>query len=269
MTRIVQTFTDFGNRKWRDRLEGGKADNKSPEDFDSDDISIGTAVEREHTSNPDIATEIAMDHLAENPEYYDQLISSGIADEEDAIDLYNKLKRDSDKNKAKEDVIDFIKNSNNEEDDDDYYNDYEEDDLGSDKINYDENDEMIFDEEDEPKNKKNIMEKSSLLKNYNSFINETAEPEKTIEPDPQERRYSRENKYKFQLPYDKKVVNKLLEYNFTAFVPDGGKEISTPKKDTHFIIIDVLNLNFSIKDDESPDIKFIDPSRLKNIIENL
>ena len=275
MARIIQTFTDFDNRKWKDKLEGGKADNKSPEDFDHDDIKIGTKVEREHSSNPDIATEIAMDHLSENPGYYDELIASGIADEEDAVNLWDELKSDSDKKKAKRDIMDSLDLLDDDiediEEDDDENVDVEDDELGSDKVDFDD-DEQIFDEE-EPKKKIEVMENKNL-KNYMSFLlKETVDPEPqkpvvVSEPGP-ERKYSKENKYKFQLSYEKKIVDKLNEYNFTYYVQDGEKEVGKPSPSTHYIIIDILNLTYSVVDEQNPDIKSIDPSRLKNILENL
>lgn len=167
MKRVITTFTDFDDREWRDRIHGGKADDKTPEDFDIDDIRIGTAVEREHSNNPDIATEIALDHLEENPEYYDQLITSGIADEEDAINLYDELKDDSDREKAK---IDILKNMEVDDDIDDEgeevdIDDEEEDDLGTDKADIDdENDELINDDYPEVKEK--------IIMNFKRFLNE-------------------------------------------------------------------------------------------------
>ena len=271
MTRIIQTFTDFGNREWKDRLEGGEADDKTPDYFEEDDLKIGTKVEREHSSNPDIATEIAMDHLSEDPEYYDKLIAAGIADEEEAIDLYDEIKNDNDKEKARKDIMGYIE----EEDDDDVeYDGIEVDDLGTDRIDF-EDDELIFDEE-EPKNKRVAMENNSLKK-YNSFIKESAPVEEEIVPeydgataDPgPERKYTKENKYKFQLSYEKKIADKLKDYNFTYYVPDEEKEVTIPTRSTHFIIIDILNLNYAIVGSENPDIKPIDPSKLKNLLENL
>lgn len=41
-----------------------------PEDFDAKNLAQGTEMEMEHTSDPKIAKAIAMDHLAEDPEYY-------------------------------------------------------------------------------------------------------------------------------------------------------------------------------------------------------
>jgi hypothetical protein len=45
------------------------------------------AVEKEHTKSSDAAKEIAMDHLAEDPEHYSKLINSGLVDEPEAINL--------------------------------------------------------------------------------------------------------------------------------------------------------------------------------------
>jgi hypothetical protein len=267
--RIINNFTDFGNRSWKNRLDGGKADNKTPEDFDPDDIAIGTAVEREHTSNPDIATEIAIDHLTQKDDYYDKLIASGIADDQGVIDMYDDLKGQSDRDKAENDITTFMEEEDYNGPDDFDEDDFDEDELGTDKTDYDENDELIFDEEDEPKNKKRIMEKS--IKNYKLFLkNEAAaqEPLPASDPGPG-RKYSKENKYKFQIDYEKDIVDKLIEYSFSYFVPEGEKEISKPSKDTHFIIIDILNLTYSVLDHDSPEIKNIDKSKLKHLLEGL
>ncbi len=58
---------------WRDHLQGGKADDKKPSDFDGKQLAKGRAHEHEHTKEGPLATEIAMDHLAEDPKYYDKL----------------------------------------------------------------------------------------------------------------------------------------------------------------------------------------------------
>jgi len=69
-----------------DMLQGGKADGKSPKDFDPEQILKGMKVELEHSDNPMIAIEIVMDHLAEIPTYYDYLEDmekeAGVADVE-------------------------------------------------------------------------------------------------------------------------------------------------------------------------------------------
>jgi len=56
-----------------DHIPGGLADNANPKDFDPSALAKGVKVELEHTSDPAIAEEIAMDHLTEDPKYYDKL----------------------------------------------------------------------------------------------------------------------------------------------------------------------------------------------------
>lgn len=56
-----------------DKLPGGAADNKSPESFDRTQLKKGMTHELEHTIDPEIALEIAMDHLTEDPNYYKKL----------------------------------------------------------------------------------------------------------------------------------------------------------------------------------------------------
>jgi hypothetical protein len=60
-------------KNWVDKLKGGKADKCTPEDFDPKELKRGIKHEREHTSNKHIATEISMDHLRENKNYYHML----------------------------------------------------------------------------------------------------------------------------------------------------------------------------------------------------
>jgi hypothetical protein len=69
----VLTLQDSSKSVWSDRLKGGRADKKVPGDFDQVQLHRGVQVEREHTSDPKIAGEIAMDHLSESPAYYDDL----------------------------------------------------------------------------------------------------------------------------------------------------------------------------------------------------
>jgi len=57
----------------REKLRGGTADGRCPEDFDPEALAEGIAHEREHTDDEAIAREIAMDHLAEDPSYYKKL----------------------------------------------------------------------------------------------------------------------------------------------------------------------------------------------------
>jgi hypothetical protein len=57
----------------KDMIPGGLADGKSDKDFNQSSLSKGIKVEMEHTTSKSIAKEIAMDHLTEDPKYYDKL----------------------------------------------------------------------------------------------------------------------------------------------------------------------------------------------------
>jgi hypothetical protein len=73
---------DLGMDK-ADLMAGGLADKKRPEDFDQEQLAIGQTIEAEHTDNPDLAREIAMDHLTEDPDYYKQeLVKQKLKEEE-------------------------------------------------------------------------------------------------------------------------------------------------------------------------------------------
>jgi len=78
--RDITTDIAFGRQTgvhkspWIDRIKDGLADKKKPSDFDQEQLVRGTKVEMEHTSDKNLATEIAMDHLYElGPAYYDEL----------------------------------------------------------------------------------------------------------------------------------------------------------------------------------------------------
>jgi hypothetical protein len=55
------------------RIPGGRANGMLPGEFDPAQLAIGTSVEMEHTRDVRLAREIAMDHLAEDPNYYRKL----------------------------------------------------------------------------------------------------------------------------------------------------------------------------------------------------
>lgn len=56
----------------KDRIPGGLADKKIPE-FEDEQLQKGIKVEMEHTNDEEIAREITLDHLVEDPKYYDKL----------------------------------------------------------------------------------------------------------------------------------------------------------------------------------------------------
>ena len=55
------------------KLKGGEGDNKKPSDFSKGVLDEGTDEEKEHTTDSDMAKEIAMDHLTQDPNYYTKL----------------------------------------------------------------------------------------------------------------------------------------------------------------------------------------------------
>jgi 2'-5' RNA ligase len=70
---IEPRMLDLKEHEHVDQLPGGKADDMSESDFDLKSLEKGANHELEHTKNIEIAREIAMDHLAEDPKYYDKL----------------------------------------------------------------------------------------------------------------------------------------------------------------------------------------------------
>ena len=56
-----------------EKLPGGLGDNKPDSYFDPDQLEMGIKVEMEHTTDPELAREIAKDHLTEDPKYYTKL----------------------------------------------------------------------------------------------------------------------------------------------------------------------------------------------------
>jgi len=64
-----------------DSLPGGKGDETTTKQVDKNQLEMGIKVEMEHTKDPNLAREIAMDHLTEDPQYYTKLKDAGIADE--------------------------------------------------------------------------------------------------------------------------------------------------------------------------------------------
>lgn len=71
----------------KEKLPGGKASGMSPSDFSKRELAMGIKHELEHTGDRELAREIAMDHLAEDPEYYSKLAACGrlVGMEEDIV----------------------------------------------------------------------------------------------------------------------------------------------------------------------------------------
>jgi hypothetical protein len=58
-----------------DCVKQGKAYDEgiTEKDVDPKELAMGIDVEKEHTDNPELAKRIALDHLAEIPDYYTRL----------------------------------------------------------------------------------------------------------------------------------------------------------------------------------------------------
>jgi len=56
-----------------DKIPGGLADKQKPKNLKPKQLAKGIKVEMEHTTDKSIAREIALDHLTEDPNYYDKL----------------------------------------------------------------------------------------------------------------------------------------------------------------------------------------------------
>ena len=69
---LLEVFVKI-KESWKDKIHGGLADPKKPSDFDPNKLKAGMKVEMEHTDDPKIAAEIVMDHLSEDPDYYEKL----------------------------------------------------------------------------------------------------------------------------------------------------------------------------------------------------
>ena len=64
-----------------DQLPGGKGDEAKPTEVSPEQLEMGIKVEMEHTNDRALAKEIALDHITEDPNYYSNLKSAGMADE--------------------------------------------------------------------------------------------------------------------------------------------------------------------------------------------
>ena len=61
----------------------------------SKQLELGVAVEAEYTNNKEVAKEIALDHLREDPAYYTKLIKARLVDEPSALSLYKEMGKDN------------------------------------------------------------------------------------------------------------------------------------------------------------------------------
>ena len=74
-----------------DLIPNGRGDDTDVSTINNNELAVGIEVELEHTSDRNIAIEIAIDHLTEVPDYYSKLIKAGLVDEKPALKLYKVL----------------------------------------------------------------------------------------------------------------------------------------------------------------------------------
>jgi len=69
----TDNLIEWNPDEYSNRIPGGIADQMVPSQFEESDLVDGIRIEMEHTNDLYIAREIAMDHLAEDPDYYKKL----------------------------------------------------------------------------------------------------------------------------------------------------------------------------------------------------
>jgi hypothetical protein len=70
---LATDYVESNDPDSEDLIPGGKADDVPDEDLPMEQLLKGIKVEMEHTDDPDIAKEIATDHVEEFSTYYDAL----------------------------------------------------------------------------------------------------------------------------------------------------------------------------------------------------
>jgi hypothetical protein len=73
------------NKDPENKLSGGVGDKTSAAEVDQEELALGLSIEAEHTDDPEVAKEIALDHLSEDPCYYSKLKASGLDEKMQAL----------------------------------------------------------------------------------------------------------------------------------------------------------------------------------------
>ena len=108
---------DMAKEKWEAFASYGRAHEKgfTAKDADAKELAAGTKVEMEHTKDPMIAERIALDHLADHPDYYTRLaVMEGESAEEQKPKSYVKVLKAPAKSHVKvlrtpEDTAEYIR----------------------------------------------------------------------------------------------------------------------------------------------------------------
>jgi hypothetical protein len=78
LATIYYNWQNYTATKNGNVLVGGKGDTMTVDKFPPEKLLKGMQVEMEHTNDPRIALEIAIDHLTENVNYYETLLAVGL-----------------------------------------------------------------------------------------------------------------------------------------------------------------------------------------------
>ena len=78
LVRQPDLNSEGGKRKLKANQKGKLSHHRNPADFNAKELARGMAEEKEHTDDEATAQEIAMDHLAEDPQYYRKLKKVGL-----------------------------------------------------------------------------------------------------------------------------------------------------------------------------------------------
>jgi hypothetical protein len=73
---MIKNYSDWLNEK---------REPADPADVDPKELEVGKEVEMEHTTDEKEAERIALQHLAEDPDYYKKLRDAGLIDEPEAL----------------------------------------------------------------------------------------------------------------------------------------------------------------------------------------
>jgi len=267
-------FKDIINNieEWDDPIKGGLAKDKKPGDFNIDKLSKGSEIQMEHTDDPNQAIDIAMDHLTEFDDYYDD--DKGLPSMEKELSDNKKILKFDDFKKDNDDDL------NNDLDDDDLNDDELDDDdlddnLDDDDLNDNDLDDKNLDidnylnrnkEEDDnyltykeikfkltPKNN-DIDMKENFIRNFSSFRKLNENENERQEP----KMYPKENKFKRVIKSSDNIEESLIEHNFKSDDTDGD-----------YIIFDLMNKSYTLTDDLPDDIRPCGNSEFDHIMNNL
>ena len=68
----MKTFTTL-YKEYADMYGLADKEDTQSADVDANELKVGMDIEKEHTRDPNVAKQIALDHLSEDPKYYTKL----------------------------------------------------------------------------------------------------------------------------------------------------------------------------------------------------